>query len=40
MWISLPLLGCVDVLQGQDDAKRYIAEQGDLYVAVSYNDDS
>lgn len=41
MWISLPLLSCVDVLQGQDDAREYIIEQAggsSEYVAIPHND--
>ncbi|KAF8576741.1 autophagy-type protein 22 [Ramaria rubella] len=37
MWISLPLLARVDVLQGQEDARQYIAGRGE-YVAVSHSD--
>lgn len=42
MWISLPLLSCVDVLQGQEDAKEYVVQQTrrqSEYVAIPYNDE-
>jgi len=29
MYVALPLLGCVDVERGQEDARRYMAERED-----------
>jgi len=28
MWVSLPLLGQVDVMRGKEDAKQYISDGG------------